>query len=139
MSSIADLFEHGERKQDKGHFRNMVMIANSDGDLSPKEIELLSDLGTELGLTPEQVEDIKKNPQNYPVNPPANRVERFEQIVHLIQMVQADGKVDDAEMDLLERVAVSIGYNDLDEVDVESVVALIVRGEDTDVIIDELL
>jgi hypothetical protein len=42
-------------------------------------------------------------------------------------------------MDVLERVAVGIGYTDLDEVDVESILALIIRGEDTETIISELL
>ena len=42
-------------------------------------------------------------------------------------------------MKLLEKVAVGIGYKDLDDVDVESILALIKRGEDTEVIIDELL
>lgn len=136
---ISDLFEHGERKQDKGHFRNLVMIANSDGELSTKEAELLADIGQDLGLTPEQIEAIKANPKDYAMNPPANRVERFEQMVNLIQMVQANGHVKDEEMNLLERIAVGIGYKDLDEVDVESIVALIVRGEDVEVIIEELL
>ncbi|UKN02860.1 hypothetical protein K6119_04945 [Paracrocinitomix mangrovi] len=137
--SIADIFEHGERKQDKGHFRNLVMIANSDGELAEAENKLLNVIGSELGLTKEQIEAIKSNPEKYPVIPPADRTERFEQMVNLIQMVQVDGNVDDAEMDILEKIAVGIGYNSIDDVDVESIVALIVRGEDIEVIIDELL
>ena len=105
----------------------------------PKEAELLADIGLDLGLTPEQIEAIKANPKDYAMNPPANRVERFEQMVNLIQMVQANGQVKDEEMKLLERIAVGIGYSDLDEVDVESIVALIVRGEDVEIIIEELL
>lgn len=137
--SIADLFEHGERKQDKGHFRNLVLIANSDGELAEAEDKLLQEIGSELGLSADQIEDIKNNPDQYEVHPPADRTERFEQIVNLIQMVQADGKVEESEMKVLEKVAVAIGYKDLDEVDVESILALIVRGEDVEVIIEELL
>jgi uncharacterized tellurite resistance protein B-like protein len=137
--SIANLFENGERKQDKGHFRNLVLIANSDGELSPKEADLLSEIGTKLGLSNPQIDDIKLNPKNYPINPPAGKEERFEQIINLIQMIQADGEVKDEEMNLLERVAVGIGYKDLDEVDVESILALIIRGEDVEVIITELM
>src|SRR5690606_34489084 len=137
--SISDLFEHGERKQDKGHFRNLVLMAHADGELSPKEDALLQDIGKELGLTQEQISDIKNNPEKYPIIPPASRTERFEQIIHLIQMVHADGKIDDAEMDILGKKAVAIGYSDIEEVDVESILALIMRGEDVDVIIEELL
>ncbi|MEX1000901.1 MAG: hypothetical protein WDZ35_02180 [Crocinitomicaceae bacterium] len=137
--SIAEIFESGERKQDKGHFRNMVILAHSDGELSSLEDFLLTEIGKKLDLSASQIEEIKKNPRKFPVNPPSNRIERFEQIVRLIQMIQVDGKVTDKEMKVLEKVAVSIGFSDLDEVDVESILALIVRGEDVDVIIDELL
>ena len=130
---IADIFEHGERKQDKSHFRNLVVIAHSDGELSPKEVELLHDFGMDLGLTNEQVADIKDHPEKYPVHPPANKTERFE------QMVQADGIIDSDEMKVLEKVAVAIGYTSLGEVDIESILALIIRGEDIEVIIEELL
>ncbi len=137
--SIADVFENGERKQDKGHFRNLVMIAKADGIVDPSESNLLEELGMELGLSKEQIEEIKANPEAFEITPPASRVERFEQIVNLIQMVNVDGEVADAEMKLLEKVAVGIGYKDIDEVDVESILALIKRGEDTEVIIEELL
>ncbi|NJO68853.1 MAG: hypothetical protein HC830_05810, partial [Bacteroidetes bacterium] len=45
----------------------------------------------------------------------------------------------DDEMKVLEKVAVSIGYTSLSDVDVESILALIIRGEDIEVIMDELL
>lgn len=137
--SIADLFENGERKQDKGHFRNLVMIAKADGIIKDSEKNLLEELGMELGLSKEQIEEIKSNPDNFAINPPVSRVERFEQMVNLILMVHVDGEVADSEMKLLEKVAVGIGYKDLDEVDVESILALIKRGEETEVIIEELL
>lgn len=137
--SISELFENGERKQDKAHFRNLVMIAMSDGELSKSENDLLHKIGMDLNLTTDQVEEIIKNPEKHQITAPSDRVERFEQMINLIQVVQADGKVDDAEMKLLERIAVGIGYSDLEDVDVESILALIVRGEDTDVIINELL
>lgn len=137
--SIADVFENGERTQDKAHFRNLVMIAEADGVVDPSEKKLLEELGHKLGLTDEQMAEIEKTPEKFKINPPSSRVERFEQIVELVQMVQVDGSVDDAELKVLERIAVGIGYKDLDDVDVESILALIVRGEDTDVIIQELL
>jgi uncharacterized tellurite resistance protein B-like protein len=137
--SIADAFENGERKQDKGHFRNLVMIAEADGIVAETETKLLNQIGQKLALSEGDIAEIKKNPKDYRITPPASRAERFEQIIELIQMVHIDGVVEEAEMKMLEKVAVGIGYQDLDEVDVESILALIVRGEDTEVIITELL
>ena len=137
--SITEAFETGERRQDKGHFRNMVLIARADGVITDTEMVLLNKIGSSIGLSEVERKDIIKNPLDYPINPPANREERFEQIVNLIQMAQADGKVQEEELEVLERVAVGIGYDSIDDVDIESILALIVRGEDTDVIIDELM
>lgn len=137
--NIEELYESGERKADRGHFRNMVMIARADGSISPEEHALLDKIGSYIGLSEEQRKHIVKTAREFNVNTPYNREERFEQMVNLVQIVQADGKISDNEMKTLERIAVGIGYRNLDEVDVESILALISRGEDTEGILNELL
>lgn len=137
--SIEQLFETGERKQDRSHFRNMVLIAKADGVVTEQEKQLLYKIGHNISLSDVQIEEIIKKPNALSIVPPVSREERYEQIIELIQMVQVDGSIDDSELDVLERVAVGIGFKDLDDVDVESILALIVRGEDTETIITELL
>lgn len=137
--SIEELFETGERKQDRSHFRNMVLIAKADGVITEDERNLLHKMGHSLSLSEEQVAEIIKNPNKLSIVPPVSREERFEQMIELVRMVQVDGKIDDKEMDVLSRVAVGIGYEDLDDVDVESILAMIIRGEDTETILGDLL
>ena len=136
--SLEKLFETGERRQDRSHFRNMIQIAKADGIVTEEERELLNKIGQKISLSKEQIEAIINSPGEFSITPPSSRTERFEQIVELIQMVEVDGKLEDSEMKMLEKVAVGIGYKDLDDVDVESILALIIRGEDTDTIIEEL-
>jgi uncharacterized tellurite resistance protein B-like protein len=137
--SIERLFETGERKQDRSHFRNMVLIAKADGVISENEIALLHKMGQKISLSEEQVEEIIKDRNKYAIVPPYSRADRYEQIIELIQMMQIDGQVDENEMHVLERVAVGIGFKDLEDVDVESILALIVRGEDTETMLEEFL
>ena len=137
--SIEELFETGERKQDRSHFRNMVLIAKADGVITEDERNLLHKMGLSLSLSEEQVAEIIKNPNKLSIVPPVSREERFEQMIELVRMVQVDGKIDYKEMDVLSRVAVGIGYEDLDDVDVESILAMIIRGEDTETILGDLL
>ncbi len=139
MSIEELLFETGERKQDRSHFRNMVLIAKADGVITEDERNLLHKMGLSLSLSEEQVAEIIKNPNKLSIVPPVSREERFEQMIELVRMVQVDGKIDDKEMDVLSRVAVGIGYEDLDDVDVESILAMIIRGEDTETILGDLL
>ncbi|MBI3134283.1 MAG: hypothetical protein HYZ14_06355 [Bacteroidetes bacterium] len=137
--NIEELYETGDRKKNRCHFRNMVLIAKADGVKSPEEKQLLEKIGAHIGLSSEQIQSILKSPEQFGVHTPHNREERFEQMINLVQMAQADGHISDSEMNLLERVAVGIGFKNLDEVDVESIVALIGRGEGTEGIMDELL
>lgn len=135
---IEELYESGERKVDRSHFRNLVMIAKADGPMGIEEKNLLNKIGAHIGLSPEQIERIIKNPKQFSSNTPYNREERFEQMVNLVQMAQIDGNISEKEMHVLERVAVGIGFKSLDDVDVESILALISRGEGTAGIMDEL-
>jgi len=137
--NIEELYETGDRKKNRSHFRNLVLIAKTQDKISVEEKNLLEKIGGHIGLTPEQIQSIIKSPAQFSSNPVYNREDRFEQMINLVQMAQADGKISDNEMKALERVAVSIGFKDLDEVDIESILALISRGEGTEGIMDELL
>lgn len=136
--SIADLFESGERTQDKGQFMNLVLLANVDGELDDVEITLLYKLGRKIGLTFTQIGSIMDDPKKQFVIPPAGRDERFELLIDLVRVMVVDNEIDPKEMRLMENFVVQLGYKSLDDVDVESIVALIKRGEDNDTIITEL-
>ena len=136
--SIADIFQTGERRQDLGHFKNLVLIAQVDGHVDDSELVLLRKIGMHIGLTYAQIGAIIDEPSGFNVAPPASKDERFENMIDLVRMMHVDGIDDEKELKLLERFAVQIGYRSLDDVDVESIIALIERGEDNDTIITEL-
>jgi len=137
--NIEELYETGERKGDRSHFRNLVRIAKAEQGIGAEEKNMLLKIGSHIGLSAEQIDGIIKDKNQYSIVVPANREERFEQIVHFIQMAHVDGKIGDKEMGLIEKLAVGIGYRSIDDVDVESILALINRGEGVDTIMDELL
>ena len=136
--SFADLYQTGERKQDMGHFRNLVMLAQSDGVIANTELILLNKIGQRIGLSYTQIGEILDNPKAFNVMPPVSKDERYENIIDLIRMMIADDIVLSKEEKMLERFAVQLGYKSLDDIDVESIRALIDRGEDNDTIITEL-
>jgi len=136
--SFADLYQTGERKQDMGHFRNLVLLAQVDGIVDDSELLLLNKIGQRIDLSYTQIGNILDNPFDFNVMPPASKDERYENMIDLIRMVMADSIFDEREMVLLERFAIQIGYKDIEDIDVESIVALINRGEDNDTIITEL-
>ncbi|MFK8045400.1 MAG: hypothetical protein AB8B72_07890 [Crocinitomicaceae bacterium] len=136
--SIAELFEGGERKQDKGQFMNLVLLANADGHLDDVEVTLLYKLGRRIGLTYTQIGTIMDDPKQYNVIPPVNKDERFEMLLDLVRVMVIDNEIDPQEIKLMENFVVQLGYKSLEDLDIESIIALIKRGEDNDTIITEL-
>lgn len=136
--SIAQLFESGERTQDKGHFKNLVLIANADGIVTEEEHALLDRIGRKIGLNEVQIKEIKENPSQFSIIPPVSKVERLEQMVQLIKMMQADGSIDQHEYSLLELLAIRLGFNSIDDVDVKKALELLATGEDTESIAEAI-
>ncbi len=111
MGTIAELFESGQKKSDKGLFNNLVMLARVDGNIDDKEVQLLARMAKRLSLTEEQVAEIIENPNAYPMTPPLGKEERFDRLIIFIQMVVVDGVVDPAEEELITKYALALGFN----------------------------
>ena len=110
MNSISHFFDSGEQARHKGHFRNLVMLARVDGNVSHAEHQLLKRIATKLSLTDEQVAEIFDHPENYPFIPPVTREERYERFIQLIQLMGADGNMDASEAKLVRRLGVELGF-----------------------------
>lgn len=138
--SIAQLFETGEQASQKGHFRNLVLIAKSDGVMANEEKALLDKIARRLSLTPEQVKEICDNSDNFQSFPPANREERYERFIQLIQMVCIDGKIEANERKLAIRLGVSLGF---DEVGIEdkfqTIADLLLKGHAREEVLEQIL
>lgn len=137
--SIAELFESGERKQDKGHYRNLVLLARIDGGISEVEQQLLTRIGSRLGLSSAQIDEITENPERYPITPPSGKEERIERFVQLCEMVTVDGNVAESEKHVIRRIAVALGFNDNNfETFFNQVVNMFLDGKSRIQILEEL-
>lgn len=110
--SIAEAFESGSNKSKKGHFRNLVMIARSNGRIAKEEQAVLKKMARSLGLNDAQVQEILDHPERYPMHPPVNLEDRVERLIALVEMVQADGIIDQEELDVLYRCSAALGFPD---------------------------
>ncbi len=108
--NLSQLFESGEQARQKGHFKNLIMLARVDGNISLSENTLLKKVAMRLSLTDEQVEEILTNPSDYPSTPPVSREERYERFIQLIQLLVADGTIDKDEEKLVRRYGVELGF-----------------------------
>jgi uncharacterized tellurite resistance protein B-like protein len=112
MGTIAQIFESGEQSADKGHFKNLVMLARVDGQVEEHEKSLLSRIATRLSLTSEQVKEITENPENYPMIPPVSVEERYERFIQFVKMLYVDGQIDPTEEKLVSKYGTALGMTE---------------------------
>jgi len=136
--SIASYFESGEIKKDKGHVKNLVLLANADGELSDEEFILIRRIGRHLGLTYTQIGEIIDNPNKYTVIPPVSKRDRFEHMIDMINLIQIDGIIDTNEMNLISKFAVQIGFKGIEEAYVSEILTDLNEDVHKDDIIDKL-
>lgn len=136
--SIASYFESGETSQDKGHVKNLVLLAQADGHVSDEELVLIHRIGRHVGLTYGQIGEIIDDPHGYSVIPPVSKLERIEHMAHMVDVVQADGVLDQKEMDLLSVFAIQIGFEDVEDAHIEEVLAMLKEDMDYEDIAEKL-
>lgn len=118
-------FDHPERKQDKEHFSHLIQMAMADGILENAELEMLYQLGSKLGITTAEVDDLLEINKKSAYIPPYELSKRFGQLYDVLKMVYADGKIDDNEMRLATGIALKSGF--LEE-ELPVLLALLING-----------
>lgn len=105
-----DFFENEQTKKLKHHLQNLGALAKVDGHLDATEMNYLIALGQKNGLKPEDVKNLIANSSNAHFHFPENDSERFDQIYDLVEMMLADGIVDDDEMTFCMEMAAKLGF-----------------------------
>ena len=86
-------FEHQYLSYKKNHIRNLLALARADGDIHPKEEQLLFRIGRRYGLKDRQIQAIIDSKEPHTVNIPDNHNDKMNLIYDLLLMIHADEKV----------------------------------------------
>ncbi|WP_242917070.1 TerB family tellurite resistance protein [Pontibacter liquoris] len=113
-------FESEETKRLKSHITNLGALAKIDGHLDPAEINFIVSIGKKNGMKASDVRHILSNAEKIEPQLPTNDSDRFDQIYDLVEMMLADGIVDETEMDFCINMAARLGFK-------KTVVGVLVR------------
>ena len=105
-----NFFENEQTKRVKNHITNLGALARIDGHLDATELNYIIAVGQKNGLKPEDVRTLIANGEKVQVHLPENDSERFDQIYDLVEMMLADGIVDDSEMEFCMMMASKLGF-----------------------------
>lgn len=113
-------FENEQTKRIKSHILNLGALAKVDGHVDSAEMNYIIAIGQKNGLKQEEVRHLLANASSINFELPTNDSERFDQIYDLVEMMLADGIVDDNEMDFCVEMAIKLGFK-------EAIVGVLVR------------
>ena len=131
--SFSDLFTSGFKQRNRDHFAAIVRVALADGIITDEEKAFLNRTAINLEIEEAEVAEIMANPDNYPINPPANEQRRLERLFDLTRMVYADHIADEGEVQLLNRLVIGLGFaTDDAQAIAEKALALVADGRDED-------
>jgi hypothetical protein len=118
-------FDHPERKQDKEHFIHLIQISLADGKIEDVELQMLQRIGSKLGLTKPEVDDLLATNKQSEYIPPYELSKRFEQLYDVIKMVYADGVIDENEMRLASGLSMKSGFA---EEEIPTLLSVLIEG-----------
>lgn len=114
-------FESEQTKRIKSHILNLGALAKIDGHVDSAEMNYIIAIGKKNGLRQDEVRSLLANANSAKFEMPANDSERFDQIYDLVEMMLADGIVDDNEMDFCVEMAEKLGFK-------QAIVGVLVRN-----------
>lgn len=137
--SISDLFDSEFKARNKGHFSAIVRVALADGDFSTEEKEFLDKLAIQLEISREEYDEILKNPNKYPINPPYLYTQRLERLYDLSRMVYVDHILGPKQKEILTKFALSLGFTPGNvNFIVDKALSLLVMNVDSDTFVYEM-
>ncbi|GAB2539271.1 tellurite resistance TerB family protein [Rufibacter soli] len=104
------IFESEETKRLKSHIVNLGALAKIDGHIDAAEMEHIISIGERKGMRPQDVRSLLSDAESIKLTMPNNDLDRFDQIYDLVEMMLADGIVDDSEMDFCIDIATKMGF-----------------------------
>ncbi len=88
----------------------LIHLSNADKEFAQEERQLIMEIGKRNGLSEGEIERIIRNPTGIPELKNLPSDERFTYMVSIIQLMKADGKVRQSEIQFCEIMAMKLGY-----------------------------
>ena len=103
-------FESEQAKKVKSHLLNLAALAKADGHIDSREMAFIKAVGKKNGVSGSDVESLIADSKGMSADIPDNDSDRFDQIFDLVDMMLADGIVDETEMDFCIMMAEKLGF-----------------------------
>ena len=130
---MSNVFSSNFKNRNRDHFASIVKVALSDDIITDNERKFINRLAILLEIEPAEADEIIINPDSHQINPPASELKRLERLYDLSRIVVADDIADEAEIKLLIKLTIALGFP-IEEASsiVEKSIKLVQSGADED-------
>ncbi|MEM1406959.1 MAG: hypothetical protein AAGG59_09310 [Bacteroidota bacterium] len=92
-------------EKDQSHIKNLVALAMADGQMSLEEEHVLFATAHRMGMSSEELEAIKSDPESIEFKVPESYGDKIEQIYDFLSLISVDGSIDTEEVELCRALA----------------------------------
>lgn len=137
---LLDLFIGRKKKLAKGHLRNLIEVAYSDGEFDTLEVDYLLSLAGRFNISEAELKSIKDNPEAIEYEAPNRDQQRFEHLYQLVNMMMMDGVIHEKELEICKKYAQRLNLRPefVDDM-VEAIPESRAKELPTDVVVERLL
>lgn len=122
------------------HIKNLFLLGKSDSNLSEKEIDLITKISKQHGLTYQDINYILSHTSEIPFSMPDSFTERLAALYDLVLLMVYDLKIDPREKDFCIELAVKYEFNPLIiDALIEDVLSYILEGKECDEVVEYLV
>jgi len=108
---IVDLYENSEKRNNLAHFAAIASLAAVDGEINPSEQKVIDKFAVKLDISGEEIKEIMKKENKYPIEAPYESEKRLERLYDLFSIIFADHIIDEDEIRLIKKYALALGYS----------------------------
>lgn len=107
---LITLFESKKTREVNQHLNNLVALAKQDGNIDQHEMAYLWKIAKKNGYEHDEFLGLLEEAETGEFHAPKNDAERFEQLFELVELMRADGHIDEKELDFCIEVAGKFGF-----------------------------
>jgi len=111
LIAMFNLFRTNRHGQVLSHLNNLIAVALADGTLDRSEWKLLAAIAQARGVTEDELLDIKEEAETIKFIAPPTYREKIRQIYELVDVMKADGEIDEAEVQICRKLAEKLNIN----------------------------
>jgi hypothetical protein len=136
--NFTDFITHHGKRISRDHFVHLVQVAKIDSKIDSSELEMLHKEGKKFGLTDPEIDSLIESEAEHHYHPPYSLKEKFDELYNIAEMILADGITTEGERRMINRYAISAGFDDNT---IEKLIPLlfegISRGDDEEKLLSE--